>query len=114
MTLIRSNLSTVCSMIGIYMVTYKLMQRGWDVAHNLGGQGYDLLIKKGSVSWKVEVKATDPLLKTGPMAGDLTASLSPEELATADFCIFYIHDHDVLFIIPKSNFPPPTSGTIKV
>jgi len=51
--------------LGESIVAYELMKRKWTVMENLGGQGYDLLAVCDRVQRRIEVKTTDPELKTG-------------------------------------------------
>jgi len=88
------------------------MKSGWDVMKHLGGQGYDLLATKGTVSRRIEVKTTDPKLKTGNARRQLTVVLSGSEKKEAGFFIFYIHGYSTFFIIPQKNFPPSGSVTV--
>jgi len=82
----RKDLDRFRGDIGETLVAYELMKRGWDVMKHLGGLGYDLLATKRLVTRRIEVKATDPALKTGKTRGQLTQILSETELRTADFC----------------------------
>jgi hypothetical protein len=90
--------------MGEAIVAYELMKRGWDVMRHLGGQGYDLWATKGSVARAVEVKTTDPRLKTGTARKQLAVVLSKAEQDLAHFLVYYIHGFDTYFVIPKSVF----------
>ena len=98
--------------IGEALVAYELMKRGWDVMKHLGGEGYDLWATKGRVSRAVEVKTTDPALRTGITKHQLIVILSRAEQDSADFLIYYIHGFDTYFVIPQRSFP--TSGSVTV
>ena len=98
--------------IGESIVAYELMKRNWDVMKHLGGQGYDLVATRDRVQRRIEVKTTDPDLKTGEHKNQLTVVLSPAECALADFLVFYIHGMATYFVIPKKDFP--SSGSVTV
>ncbi len=98
--------------IGESIVAYELMKRNWDVMKHLGGQGYDLVATRDRVQRRIEVKTTDPALKTGEHRRQLTVVLSEAERELADFLVFYIHGHETFFVIPKKDFPPGGSVTI--
>jgi len=100
--------------VGEAIVAYELMKRGWDVMKHLGGQGFDLWATRGLVSRRVEVKTTDPALKTGTARNQLTAILSRAEQDNADFLVYYIHGFDTYFVIPKRAFPASGSATVNV
>lgn len=86
--------------VGEAIVAYELMKREWDVMSHLGGQGYDLLARKGNVTRAIEVKTTDPQLKTGTARNQLTMILSKAEQENADFLVFMF-----MGSIPTSSFP---------
>ncbi len=83
---------------------------------NLGGHGYDLLAisNDARITRRIEVKTTDPELKTGAFRGQLTVLLTESELAAADFFVFYIHGHEAFFVIPRSAYPASRSVTVNV
>ena len=70
----KNDLNKFRGEIGESIVAYELMKSGWDVMKHLGGQGYDLLATKGTVSRRIEVKTTDPKLKTGNARRQLTVA----------------------------------------
>lgn len=98
------------------IVAYELLKRNWNVMKNLGGHGYDLLAisNDARITRRIEVKTTDPELKTGAFKGQLTVLLTESEFAAADFLVFYIHGHETFFVIPKSAFPASRSVTVNV
>lgn len=98
--------------IGESIVAYELMKRGWDVMKHLGGQGYDLVATKGTVTRRIEVKTTDPKLKTGTAKRQLTVILSESERVSAGFLIYYLHGYSTFFVIPQKSFP--SSGSVTV
>lgn len=102
--------------IGENIVAYELMKRGWNVMRNVGGQGYDLLAIRDNhrVQRRVEVKTTDPKLKTGKHSKQLTVLLTESESEATDFLIFYIHGYDTFFIIPQNAFPSSRSVTVSI
>jgi predicted AAA+ superfamily ATPase len=100
--------------LGESIVAYELMKRKWTVMENLGGQGYDLLAVRDRVQRRIEVKTTDPELKTGRSKNQLTVLLTDKESQEADFLIFYVHGHETYFIIPREAFPSSRSVTVIV
>jgi len=102
--------------IGESIVAYELLKRGWNVMKNVGGQGYDLLAIRDHhrVERRVEVKTTDPSLKTGANRNQLTVLLSESEGEAADFLIFYVHGYETFFVIPRSAFPSSRSITVNI
>lgn len=102
--------------MGENIVSYELLRRGWNVMKNLGGHGFDLLAKTPNnlVQRQIEVKTTDPGLKTGTAKNQLTVVLSDSEMSAADFCIYYIHGYNTFFIIPRAAFPSGGSITVTV
>jgi hypothetical protein len=110
----KKDLDRFMGEMGEAIVAYELMKRGWDVMKHLGGQGYDLWATKGSVARAVEVKTTDPHLKTGTAKTQLTVVLSEAERDTAHFLVYYIHGFDTYFVIPKRGFPTSRSRSVTV
>jgi len=102
--------------IGESIVVYELLKRKWNVFRNAGGHGFDLLASSedNRVQRRIEVKATDPALKTGKTKNQLTVVLSPAELVAADFGVFYIHGYNTFFIIPNTKFPSGGSITVNI
>ena len=102
--------------IGEAMVAYELLKRGWNVMKNLGGHGYDLFVvhAKQRVERRIEVKTTDPALKTGAARRQLTVVLSQSEKEAADFLIYYIHGYETYFVIPQAAFPSGGSVTVNI
>jgi hypothetical protein len=69
---------------------------------------------KNLVSRRIEVKTTDPKLKTGKTKRQLTVLLSESEREIADFLIYYIHGYGTFFIIPQNAFPSSGSVTVNI
>ncbi len=111
----KQDLNRLRGDLGETIVAYELMKRDWAVLKNLGGHGYDLLATKPRVSRRVEVKTTDPDLRTGKTKRQLTVVLTESEKDNADFLIFYIHRKEaVFFVIPQKDFPSSGSVTVSI
>lgn len=114
----KSSIDRFRGEMGETIVAYELMKNGWDVYRNVGGHGFDLLAssENGRVQRRIEVKTTDPWLRTGSTRNQLTVILTAAEMQMADFCVFYIHGHgfNTFFVIPKALFPSGGSITVNV
>jgi hypothetical protein len=112
----KKDLDAFRGQMGQDIVAYELMKRGWNVLVNTGTQGFDLLVVSADnrVQRRVEVKTTDPSLKTGRWQRQLTVVLTEPESKEADFLVFYVHGHDTFFVIPNSAFPPSRSVTVTI
>lgn len=110
----RKNMDHLRGEIGEMIVAYELMKRQWDVMRHLGGHGYDLTATKGTVERHIEVKTTDPSLRTGNRKGQLTVKLSDSERSMSSHLVFYVHGLNTFFVIPRSAFPDSGSVTVNV
>jgi hypothetical protein len=110
----KKDLDNLRGELGEIIVSYELMKKGWDVYKNLGGQGFDLIVRRDLVQRRLEVKTTDTELRTGSSKNQLTVLLSESELQNADFLVFCIMHmkQTTFFVIPKKSFP--TSGSVTV
>ena len=102
--------------MGETIVIYELMKRGWNVSRNAGGQGHDLraVSEDKLITRLIEVKTTDPKLRTGKTKNQLTVVLSPAERQNASHCIYYIHGFATFYVIPHAKFPSSGSITVRV
>jgi hypothetical protein len=112
----KKDLDSFRGEMGETIVIYELLKRGWNVFRNMGGRGYDLraVSEDNMITRQIEIKTTDPKLKTGATKNQLTVVLSAAERDNASHCIFYVHGYNAFFIIPKDKFPPGGSITVHV
>jgi hypothetical protein len=110
----KHELNSFLGELGTNIVIYELLQHDWNVFRNMGGQGYDLRVTRDDnlTDRLIEVKTTDPALKTGTAKNQLTAILSPAEYKTSTHCIFYVHGRSAFYIIPKISYPTSRSITL--
>lgn len=77
----------------------------WEVFHNLGEAGYDLLLQHPDTGERIriEVKARQKLYTTGKRRLSVHFFLSDGEYAACDFLVAYFLDHNGFYVVPKAD-----------
>ncbi len=75
----------------------------WQVFHNLGEAGYDVLLLNSKTDERVrlEVKTRQRIYTTGKPRQSVNFFLTDGEYVACDFLIAYFVDHNGFYIIPK-------------
>lgn len=100
--------------LGVYLIAYELMRRGWKVAINQGRlypsekgireiQGYDILAEKNNITKKIEVKFIDSLFRSGSYKESLRQRVTHNEFEECEYVIVLIYHENghSFYIIPK-------------
>jgi hypothetical protein len=87
-------------LLRLYMLTHGTP---WNVFHNLGEAGFDVLIMNSKTGEKVriEVKTRQKLYTTGKHSDQVHFVLTDGEYQACDFMIGYLLDANDFYIVPK-------------
>ncbi len=77
----------------------------WEVFHNLGEAGYDILLlnQKTGERIRIEAKARQRFYTTGRPRDRLTYQLTDGEYQACDFLVAYFVDNNGFYIVPKKD-----------
>ena len=92
-------------LLRLYLLVH---ENSWEVFHNLGEAGYDVLLLNATTGEKIriEVKTRQKLYTTGKNIQRVIYDLSDGEYQASDFLIAYFLDLGNFYVVPKSELKP--------
>jgi len=84
----------------------------WEVFHNLGEAGYDILLlnAESGARVRIEVKARQKMYTTSKHPQRVNFFLTDGEHQGCDFVVAYFLDHDGFYVVPKGDLKEAHSG----
>jgi hypothetical protein len=113
-TKLSQNIQALIGEIGEKQVLLRLSilvhQTKWEVFHNLGEAGYDILLMNAVTGERIriEVKARQRLYTTGKARRRVNFFLTNGEYQACDFLIAYFVDSNGFYIIPREELKRAT------
>jgi hypothetical protein len=112
---LSQNIQALVGEIGELQVLLRLsilaQQTDWEVFHNLGEAGYDILLlnSKTLERIRIEVKTRQKLYTTGKLRRTVQFFLTDGEYQACDCLIAYFLDRNEFYIVPKEDLAPSTA-----
>lgn len=112
------NIQALVGEIGELQVLLRLSilahQTDWEVFHNLGEAGYDVLLLNSITAnrIRIEVKTRQKLFTTGKNRHLVHFFLTDGEYQACDFLVAYFLDNNEFYIVPKSELSEAKSRGI--
>jgi len=110
------NIQALIGEIGEKQVMLRLYLRahrkGWEVFHNLGEAGYDILLTKRSTGERirVEVKTRQYMYTTTKRPSRVLFFLTDREYQASDFLVACSLDHNGFYVVPVKDLKKAHSG----
>lgn len=84
----------------------------WEVFHNLGEAGYDLLLQHPDTGERIriEVKTRQRMYTTSQRRGTVQFFLTDGEYKACDFLVACLLDHNGFYVVPKQDLKEAHSG----
>ena len=98
-------------LLRLYLLVH---ENSWEVFHNLGEAGYDVLLLNASTGEKirVEVKARQKMFTTGRNTQRVIYDMTDGEYQACDYLIAYFLDLNNFYIVPKSELKSVSSNNL--